>query len=72
MNWKMTQENKRIAELVRDGASPTKLAKETGLTRVRIYQIFDAYCRRYLMRYEYAEAMESGGIDRLKYYLKNI
>ena len=70
--WKMTPANKSIAERVRDGESPTVIAREPGNpNRSRIYHIFYAYCRRCLFWSEYDDAMKSDRpIERLKYYLK--
>lgn len=36
------ERDQRIRDLLKQGASPTELAKTSGLTRVRIYQIAKA------------------------------
>ncbi len=65
MPWKMTPQNRAIAKRMIT-ESPTRIAQETGLTRVRVYQIFKEYARHCLFDYEFG----AGGIDRLRHYLK--
>ncbi len=56
--WNMKKSNRQIAERM-IAESPTQIARETGLSRVRIYQIFYSYCERMLSPTKYEKAIRS-------------